>query len=94
MPERSNALAMPGGGGQQVCSAEASAGADSSSGRVSRVAGALAGAGLIHLALIPRHFAESLLFGASFTAIAAFQGGIALALLSVTPKRRSSLLRR
>lgn len=45
------------------------------------VAAALAVAGGIHLVLIPQHFAESLLFGAVFVAIAGFQLWLAAAFL-------------
>lgn len=45
------------------------------------VATALAFAGVIHLVLIPSHFAESFLFGVTFVAIAAFQLSLAAALL-------------
>lgn len=45
------------------------------------VAGGLIVAGLIHLILIPEHFGESLLFGVVFTAMAALQLGLAVALL-------------
>jgi hypothetical protein len=46
------------------------------------LAGVLLGAGTIHAILIPEHFAESVLFGAVFTAMAAFQFGLAVALVT------------
>ena len=45
------------------------------------VAGGLIVAGTIHLVLIPQHFAENLLFGVVFSAMAAFQLGLAIALV-------------
>lgn len=45
------------------------------------VAAALAVAGVIHLILTPEHFSESVLFGATFTLIAAGQLGLAGALV-------------
>lgn len=45
------------------------------------IAGGLTLAGSIHLALTPQHFAESVLFGITFTAMAAFQLGLAIALV-------------
>jgi hypothetical protein len=40
----------------------------------------LTSASAVHISLMPEHFAESMLFGAAFTAIAIFQFGLALAL--------------
>ena len=45
------------------------------------VAGGQIVAGTIHLILTPQHYAESLLFGITFTAMAVFQLGLALALV-------------
>lgn len=50
-------------------------------------AGGLTVAGLIHLTLTPQHFAESLLFGATFTAIAGFQLALAIALVRAPGRR-------
>jgi hypothetical protein len=51
------------------------------------VAGGLLLAGTIHLILIPQHFAESVLFGITFTGMAAFQLGLAVALVRAPSAR-------